>query len=79
MADARVLLEVQAGLLPGTPMPEYTKQWAISSEEWAARGDEGPDSFMGNEAGQLEMAVDAYAHSLRHSGLNWVQTTWIYL
>lgn len=70
---ARVLLEVVAGLLPGTPMPEYSKRWAITGEQWRARGT-GDDVVA-----QVEADCSAYAHDLRHGGLNWVQTTWLYL
>lgn len=67
---ARVLLEVVAGLLPGTAMPEYTRQWGITEKQWHAN-----DEAVGRVTGEC----DAYATKLRASGLNWVQTTWLYL
>lgn len=70
-ASARVLIEVQAGLLPGTPIPEYTSQWAITSEQWR--------TIKAGEPIQDVIDCDAYAMRLRLGGLNWVQTTWIYL
>jgi hypothetical protein len=36
MSDtARAIVEVTAGVIPGQPMPELTKRWAITSEQWA--------------------------------------------
>lgn len=76
MKQARVLLEVQAGVLPGTPMPEYTRQWAITSEEWNAEG-----------ADQSTILAEANGKAQGYAGLlmlqpdrlNWVKTEWIWL
>ena len=31
---AKAIFEVQAGVIPGTPMPEYTKRWGYTSEDF---------------------------------------------
>lgn len=76
MNTARVMLEVQAGVLPGAAMPEYTKQWAISSEEWNAEGVD--QSALLAEANGKALG---YAHLLMLSPdrVNWVKTEWIWL
>ncbi len=35
METARCIWEVQAGIIPGVPMPEYGKCWGLTSSEWA--------------------------------------------
>lgn len=77
MESARVIIEVVAGLIPGTPEPEFTKRFVVTSREW-------------HEAGSPELAyaalrkrekeADEYAQQLREpSRLNWVRVDWIWL
>ena len=76
MNEARVLLEVQAGVLVGTPEHEFTKQWAISSEEWNAEGTD-QSALLAEANGRMQ----GYAAllMLQPDRLNWVQATWIWL
>lgn len=37
--SARVIIEVVAGVLPGTSMPEHTKKFIIPSDMWYAEGE----------------------------------------
>ena len=75
MASARVLLEVQAGLLVGDPEPEFTKRWVITSEEWHTAGD--PELLLAERNGE----ATAYAGRLmmQPDRLNWVRVDWIWL
>ena len=34
MQAAKALIEVQAGVIPGEPMPELTRRWSYNSEEF---------------------------------------------
>lgn len=38
MESARILIQITAGVLPGTPIDEYTKTFGITSDEWYAQG-----------------------------------------
>ena len=76
MKQARVLLEVVAGVLPGTPMPEYTKQWAITSEEWNA---EGADQAQILSEANGKMQGWAMYLMMQPDRVNWVKTEWIWL
>ena len=76
MESARILLEVQAGVLPGTPEPEFTRQWAISSREWNEAGaDQG---VLLAEANGKMQGYAAYL-MMQPDRLNWVKTEWIWL
>lgn len=86
MSDtARVLLEVTAGLIPGRPETELTRQWAITSTEWKAAGEQVPSDL---EAGkQSELLAERNGRALAYANLlmlqpdrvNWVRTDWIWL
>lgn len=81
MESARILIEVTAGLIPGTPMPEHTKKFAITSDQWYAQG-----KYEGNPKGaQLEIlqvygfAQEYMRNLMNPQALNWVRLDWIYL
>jgi len=76
MAQAKVLIEVTAGIIPNRPMEEYTKQWAITSEEWA-EADKDQAFLLASRNGQ----ATGYASYLmmQPDSLNWVHTNWIWL
>jgi hypothetical protein len=82
---ARVLLEVTAGLIPGRPEPELTRQWAISSEEWHEAG--GADSSDLEASPQSVLLAERNGRALAYANLlmlqpdrvNWVRTDWIWL
>jgi transcriptional regulator with XRE-family HTH domain len=73
---AKVLVEVTAGIIPGQPIQEYTKQWAIGSTEWAKAGNL-----------QLGLLAERNGQAIGYAGLlmmqpekvNWVRTDWIWL
>jgi hypothetical protein len=76
MEQARVIIEVVAGVLPGTPMPEFTKRWAITSAEWSA---EGADQSL--LLAEMNGRAQGYAQllMLQPDRLNWVKTEWVWL
>lgn len=76
MKRAKVLLEVTAGVVPGTPMKEHTKRWAVTSEEWQNAGDK-QGELLAERNGQMQ----GYAAflMLQPDHLNWVKTEWIWL
>lgn len=84
--SARVIIEVVAGLIPGTPEPTFTCRWVVTSAEWEAAkardADDAPDHAM--HAALLlafrAAEADEYARLLRNPGrFNWVRTEWIWL
>lgn len=74
---ARVGVDVVAGVLPGTPEPEFTRRWFLSSETWYA-------AETGSAKAELlvEMNGKALAYAawlmLQPDRFNWVKTEWIY-
>lgn len=75
-ASARVIIEVVAGILPETPEAEFTKRWAITSDEWEAAGDDAA-FLLATRNGQAQ----GYAGwlMLQPDRLNWVRVDWLWL
>lgn len=79
--------QVHAGRIPGTPIPEYTRTWHYTSDEYARDkadgndipGKEGeafvPDSGRFNE---LKYDASVYAEFLQKGGLNWVNLAYVW-
>lgn len=85
-ASAKVIIEVVAGIIPNQPEPEFTRRWAINSDEWQAaqEADEKADPehrfnaylLLAGRAAQ----ADEYARALRNpQRFNWVRTDWLWL
>lgn len=81
MEALRILIEVTAGVIPGAAMPEYTKTFAITSDEWYAQG-----KYDGKaEEAKLEIlkiygfAQEYMRNLMNPQAVNWVQLNWIYL
>lgn len=75
---AKAMFEVTAGVIPGTVMPEYTKLWGYTSEEYekdrGARKDQ-PTIF----SARLQEVHD-YAMGLSNPAyVNWVRVDWIWV
>lgn len=76
MQEARVVVEVLAGVLPQQPEDEFTRRYAITSEEWHANG-----------ANQSQLLAEVNGKALGYAGLlmlqpdrvNWVRTDWLWL
>lgn len=76
----RIAIEVKAGAIPGTPMPEYTKLFIITSDVWYAQGE-----YDGcEEAARMEILrtygfAQEYARDLMNpQRVNWVNIEWIF-
>lgn len=71
----RVAVEVLAGVVPTKPMPEHTRIYTISSDEWAEAGEK-----QGELLAELNGKAQGYAGllMLQPDHLNWVQTTWLW-
>lgn len=78
MVSARAAWEVTAGIIPGKPMQEFTRAWALLSDDWY--GPDGRPSDAGiAEFTRLQNVATEYARSLTDpSRLNWVRIDWIW-
>lgn len=65
---------VRAGLFAGTSMPEYTKAWQYTSNDFETDGNGRGVLFKA-----MTMEADQYAAELRLGGLNWVSTEYMWL
>lgn len=81
MEVARVIIEVVAGVIPGTPIPEHTKRFGVSSDAWYGQG-----KYENNlEEARMEIlqvygTAQEYARNLMNPQiLNWVKLEWVYL
>jgi hypothetical protein len=91
MNQARAVLEVTAGVIPNQPMPELTKRWAITSEEWATVNvpldeDATPEQqYAPHPASVLLAERQAQAQGyaallmLQPDRYNWVRVDWLWL
>lgn len=75
---SRCLVEVQAGIIPGTPDPIYKRTYAISSAEWEKADDSGQTARLLAETNGLAQGYAAML-MLQPDRLNWVSTMWIWL
>lgn len=74
MSTAKVLIQVQAGLVPGSPLPEYTKTWGITSDEWEAA--ENPGALLWE---RVDAAQDLARQLMNPNHVNWVRLDWVWL
>jgi hypothetical protein len=74
--NARVIVEVLAGLIPGQPEPEYTRRWELASIEWETAGPSQSETLA-----VLNGQAQGYAAllMLQPDRLNWVRVDWIWL
>jgi hypothetical protein len=78
MQSAKLIIEVQAGLMPGSPMPEYTRRWGWSSDDQAALEAQDPEALRKYVA--IAGESREYAASLEDPRrVNWVRRDWIWL
>ena len=78
MEAAKLIIEVQAGVIPGTAMPEYTKRWGWTSSDQAKleAGDKDARENWIRIAGESR----EYAATLENPAqVNWVRRDWIWL
>lgn len=76
MQSARVIIEVMAGVIPEVAEPEFTKRWAVTSEEWEKAGEDA-SSLLAQRNGQAQ----GYAMllMLQPARFNWVRVDWLWL
>ena len=75
---AKLVIEVVAGLVPGTPMPEYTRRWGWSSEDQEKLIADDAEA----KAKYICIAGESreYAASLEDPRrINWVRRDWLWL
>jgi len=69
MKELICTMRVVAGVLLGTPIPEYTREWHFTKEEMEA-----PPAYIDGTGAALN-----YAMSLQNpKTLNWVKMEWIW-
>lgn len=69
MENARVIIEVQAGIIPGEPMEEYTRRWVLTREQYES--DDYDDARI--DAANYVMEVQDPQR------VSWVRFEWIWL
>lgn len=76
MEAARCAWEVRAGIIPGTPDPQHTRRWGLTSAEWDSP--EGLDLLLARQGAAQGYA--AYLSLLSSQGreVNWVETVFIW-
>jgi hypothetical protein len=76
--SARVIVEVQAGVVPGTAEPEHTRRWALSSTEWHTAETGGTAHIA---LAELNGKAQGYAMllMLQPDRFNWVRADWLWL
>lgn len=75
---ARLILEVTAGLVPGKPDPDLTRQYALTSSQWAQAGEDGIELPV---LAEINGKAQGYAGALmlQPDRINWVRTDWLWL
>lgn len=80
MSRLRIAIEVQAGLIPGTPMEEFNKKFYITSDAWYKQGEytDKPDEAE-LEIMQVYGLANEYMRTLWNpQRVNWVRCDWVY-
>jgi hypothetical protein len=74
----KAMIEVLAGVIPGTPMPEYSKRWNYTSGEYEQDKKVPPDQP--TIFSQRLQAAHDYAMGLSNPAyVNWVRVEWIWV
>lgn len=77
MGGLKASWEVTAGIIPGTPMPELTKRWNYSGQDFDR--DRAADAESLTLFRMLADEARHYAQSLQDPRrLNWVNLTWLW-
>jgi hypothetical protein len=74
---ARCGVDVVAGVLPGTPEPEFTRQWFISSEEWHSAQKPHEQAMLLSDMVGKANAWATYL-MLQPDRFNWVKLEWVW-
>lgn len=76
MSSVRVAVDVVAGVIPGTPMPEFTRRFFITSDKW----NEGDGIDQARLFADMNGQAQAWAMylMLQPDRVNWVKTEWVW-
>jgi ribosomal protein L13 len=86
--SVRLVIEVVAGLLPGgKPDPQYTRKFAIFSDEWSAAREHDRTAEPGGGTAASELLASANGRAQGYAGwlmmqpgaVNWVRTDWVWM
>jgi hypothetical protein len=78
MKACKALFEVQAGVIPGVPLAEYTKRWSYDNDEYE-KDRQTPKDQPTIFSKRLEEAHD-YALGLSNPAyVNWVRVDWVWV
>lgn len=76
--SARLGIDVVAGVLPGTPEPEFTRRFFVTSAEWnACNGDGDKQARLLADVNGKAQAWAAYL-MFQPDRVNWVRTDWVW-
>lgn len=67
---AKLIIEVQAGIIPGTPIDTYSKRWVLSFEEV-----QDTDALIAAQGAAMNYALIIQ----NPSNVNWVRLDWVWL
>lgn len=78
MNQAKLILEVTAGVMVERPDPEHTRQYALSSDDWHKATENGGQAAA---LAELNGKATGYASLLmmQPDTVNWVRLDWIWL
>lgn len=80
METARLGIQVDAGVVPGQPMSEFSRQWFITSGDWNEAGND----LTGMEKARLLTDTNGKAQAwamylmMQPDRVNWVKTEWVW-
>lgn len=76
--NARLVVEVQAGVVPGHAEPQYSRWYVLTSQQWERAG---VDGTTGEVLAELNGKAQGYAAllMLQPDRLNWVRTDWMWM
>ena len=74
----KLSFEVVAGIVPGQVMPEYTKQFHLTSEQWDGGSGAGVLNFIKARNAAQEYANELQEQCLRGLTCNWTRIDFIY-
>jgi hypothetical protein len=74
---ARIILEVQAGLIAERPEDEFTRRWVVPASKWDVADPKEQAELLADANGRM-MGWQSLL-MLQPERVNWVRANWIYL
>jgi hypothetical protein len=80
METTRMAVEVNAGVVPGVPMPEYRRVFTISDSTWQSAGEDASGLARAQVLADANGKAQAWAIYLmmQPDRVNWVHTNWVW-